>query len=275
MSSSDTDQAHGEHVSKHAHRSLGLDPFRDQAKVLKFWEADHLLKPQERKQIAQDLDAFGRASASWALASSMIVLFVPTIQDRLIRYRAGKPTNLPNNVPIKAPLFKSPFKSIFLSIITFEVMMNINLYTYFQVKRKDMALLAASETPPDKFTRMKTVWDLIPMTHAPFWARYYDLTSKNASFIMRDPRTLTKDDLHKPHYIPEAAQRRPIGFGNSTKQEQTDDNSEWKHLRDINFPKSEVPESTLQEQLDEADDVFPIAEESKPKSRWDEIREGK
>lgn len=254
-------------------KRLSIIMQRDMPMAIKFWEADHVLKQEDRKTLAQDLFNINSFAVSGALAVSMGMLAGPTIQDRIVRRRIGPTGKLPPNMPLRPPLFKSPLLSLGMGIIGFQAVLTLSVFTLFSLKRSSVSKEANSgSAEAEKAGRLLNVWNAIPWPQSMFWGQYYEITSRDPGFTMKDPRTLTEEDVHRPYYRPES---EVIGFGKPQEPAQKD-TSEWQHLREINFPNA--TKHTDQADLD--NDLFPNFDESKstnskPRSRWDEIREGK
>lgn len=270
MESNSTDQ---EQAQIHDKR-LNIIMQRDMPMAIKFWEADHVLLQSERELLARELFNINSFTASGALAVSMGMLAGPTILDRLVRRRIGPTGRLPPHMPIRAPLMKSPLLSLGLGVIGFQLALTVGVYALFKIKRRSLSKEAnEGSSEAEKSRRLLNVWNAIPWPQSMFWGQYYEITSRDPAFKMKDPRTLTEEDIHRPYYRPNS---EPIGFDKS-KQKEEKDTSEWQHLREINFPNATALES---DQADLENDLFPSLEQknstsSKPKSRWDEIREGK
>lgn len=237
---------------------------------IKFYEADKELKPEDRGEVAKDLQSIMYKTAFIGYGSAIGNFFLPTIVNRF--QRPPIPTAPTNKVK---PIIHKPFLSFIIGL-TAMLITNQQVAKYQFSKKID-----SFEAEPSKKNQLE-VWKAMDYHQASLFFLYYRKTTDNPSFVVKDPRSYTGKSLHEVHYDPPSKDRhftKTLGIG----QEEDSEKgvlSHWDQIRISNgFTPSQVsstPENDQQFQpsSDQAnDDNNYEPEQNKPATTWDKIRQ--
>ncbi|KAK6458724.1 uncharacterized protein RJT20DRAFT_123782 [Scheffersomyces xylosifermentans] len=265
-------------------QKLGADQFRAS---VRFYEADQKLTPEDRKTISDDLQSILLRTNFYGYGSSILGFAMPTLYYKL---KGVKPPQVvaPGFRPY-TPLVQKPFLS-FMVGLTALLITNQQVCKYqFQQKLNSFQ---------DRYTESNQVdvWKAMDFHQAGLFYLYYLRTSTDPSFIIKDPRTFTRQQQHEVHVIPPSQRSShfsdALGLGHKKHSDngqiQGEGLSHWDRIRIANgFDISEAPKEDAAPSIKapEASDSFvedDINELDKnvesnsnaPKSAWDSIRKG-
>lgn len=258
--------------------TLSTDPMRGYDHGIEFYEADHVLTPKDREAMAQGLAEVAIPGVQNGILGSFVALALPTVQDRFQRRRTPPVEGAPK---VRLPFIKSPFLSLGLAMMTFQAVLMGSFYWKFSKKRDELTRLVQEDSDREANSRLLKVWNILPSSNVLFWLRYYSLSADDPTFIMKDPRHVTKEDLHEVHYNPKALGSQ---FAAQKEEEQGQKmQPHWQQIRQQHgyVPKHEAQTSKTTDTQQEKSvfDQFGVeSEESntqeQSQSKWDQIRKG-
>lgn len=190
---------------------------------VRFYEADQALTHDDRKVMTSDMESI--LFQSFLVTSPAIALgvYLPTLIVRMRR----KP------VAYSGMLYR-PFLSIFSGLFMAQITNNLAVLYMFKQK--------ASTDDTDE---RRKAWGTMDFHSPALFYLYFKKTASDPSYILPDPRTVTKEELHKVHY------KTPCG-------EKLHDQSKWDAIRAQNgFNDQKAEPSQLN---------------SEAKSAWDKVR---
>lgn len=254
--------------------------------AVNFYDADKDLTVDDRNQIGEDLKQVIMKTAFVGYTSGVLGFFIPGLYNKYF----GKPST--SGVPPGAlftaggrPLPVSPMKRFvhrpFLSFITgLSVMMITNQLTcryLFNKKR---------EAITDNAKQLK-IWQTMDYHQASLFFLYYRKSAENPSFIIKDPRSFTDDEIYYRPPPPSRNQHdhftNALGIGyTKSPQEKGGELSHWDQIRvangfEVSTPSNEPDQSQPKEYGDPRGADEPTGIEQKenaaPTSAWDSIRQ--
>lgn len=238
--------------------------------AVNFYEADKELTVAERNQIGEDLKQVIMKTAFVGYTSGVLAFFTPGTYNKYY----GKPnsTNVPPGALFTAggrPLPVSPMKRFvhkpFLSfMIGLSTMMITNQLTCWYLCKQKQESIHDNE-------KLKRVWQTIDYHQATMFFLYYRKSAENPSFIVKDPRNFTNDEIHYRPPPPSRDQHshftNALGIGyTKTPQEKGGELSHWDQIRIANgFEPDREPAKGTEANEDSVD---------RPgSSAWDSIRQ--
>lgn len=240
---------------------------------IRFYEADKKLNPEDRGEVASDLQSIMYKTAFIGYGSAMGNFFLPTIINRF--QNPSLPSTPTNKI---RPLIHKPFLS-FLIGLTALLVTNQQVAKYQFSKKID-----SLEAESSKRNQLET-WKAMDYHQASLFFLYYRKTAENPSFAVKDPRTFTEQSLHEVRYDPPSKDRhftRALGIGRDDDSEKNA-MSHWDQIRIANgFTPSQVsstPENGQESSpsgvpTDQANDNTNYEQEqAKPATAWDAIRQ--
>ncbi|ODV76742.1 DUF1689-domain-containing protein, partial [Suhomyces tanzawaensis NRRL Y-17324] len=236
-----------------------LSPAQFDASV-KFYEADQRLQPSDREQIANDLFSTLTTSTLFGLGSSVIALLAPTLYAKSRNIQPIPAANAAKLSPLRPRLHK-PFLSFMLGLTS---LMVVNQQT---AKYKFTRQIAALEDGPNQ--RQADLWKAMDYHQAGMFYVYFRKTAQDPSFLIPDPRTVTKQTLHEIRFHPPKNAPEPKGPAGE---------SHWDQVRRANGfetePQTSRPVNDQQESSDVllGDELEALEASDAPKSAWDAIR---
>lgn len=256
-----------------------LSPSQFQASV-KFYEADHNLTLDDRREIANDLQVMVPKIGIASNISAISGFFGLTIYDRL---KNRNPTQLlkvePN--PLMARRFvKQPFVSFCIGLICMVIGGEVTARYQFNSKMDQL------QSIPDK-QRQLEVWKTLDHHQASLFFMYYKKSSEDPSYILKDPRTFTERELHEVHYSKPMPKSKNGVFGREDDRMVIDPDSKnlthWEQIRRANGFAPPAPSPTSGNQGTSTDildsgvgsNETPTDDTPSPKSAWERVREAK
>lgn len=262
-------------------KELSADPMRGADHGIEFYEADHVLSQDDRTKIAEDLAAVAIPGVQNGILSSCIAIAFPTIRENMREYMKNKQTPpTPGTTPRRLPMFRYPFLSLGLGMFSFQAFLLGTFYWKTHQKKKELSQNIEEGKDVETNRRLLSIWNIIPFSNVLFWLRYYSLSADDPSFIMKDPRKVTKEDIHEVHYSPKLLGSQFVG-----KNEPEPSLPHWQQIRQEHgfVPEADHlknnKDSELQSQSQPNFDTDFQGEEElqqedllKPQSKWDQIR---
>lgn len=250
-----------------------LSPKQFQASV-KFYEADHQLKNEDRENIASDLQSviFKTSIISYGLAMGNFAL--PTI---IHNFQTSQKFFRPAGGRLRAiPTIHKPFFSFLLGLTA--LLVTSQQATKYQFSKKIDSL----QTQNTESNQLK-VWQAMDPKQAGLFYIYYRRTLMDPSFILKDPRTFTEKSLHEVHYHPSQSQNQSqdqhftkvLGFENY----QPSLGSKWNEIRkESGFANEINPVPFDAYPLDSSNNTQDEDSVEKPEapsklSAWDKVRQ--
>lgn len=232
-----------------------------------FYEADLKLTPEDRNEIANDLKSVMLYSTILGYSSGIGVLLLPTIYSKV--QKIPRPVISRPGMPPFTPRIYKPFLSFMMGLSALLVV-NQQVAKYkFQQKINETSANYSKEN------QLQT-WKAMDYHQSGMFYLYYMKTSQDPSFIIPDPRTVTKAKLHEVQYHPPKKTKKhgeDDYYPNDTLDHTTQ--SHWDKIRSQNgFTKPEVNDSSILDvDIDGLnDDDKKVLE--KPRSAWDNVRKG-
>lgn len=237
---------------------------------VKFYEADHSLTPEDRDDIANDLQSILFKTSIIGYTGGMLGFLSPTAYYRFVKHRS-----IPANA-IRPWVYK-PGLSFLLGLMTLTVVHPPVTKYYFNQFKGQL------QDKPEK-SRQLNAWNTFDYHQAGLFYVYYRSSAKNPALILEDPRSYTMEKLHQVRYIPTHDEQIRQKHGQL---------SHWDQLRIQNgFEPSQQPEvdnNTSKQEPDFFNDNDPAQEPNQDKehqfsfdsdnqnqkSKWDEIRTSK
>lgn len=239
---------------------------------IRFYEADKKLNPEDRGEVANDLQSIMYKTAFIGYGSAMGNFFVPTIINRF------QHPSVPSTPTKIRPFVHKPFLS-FLIGLTALLITNQQVAKY-QFSKKIESL----ESESSKKNQLEA-WKSMDYHQASLFFLYYRKTAENPRFVVKDPRTFTEQSLHEVRYDPPSKDRhftKALGIGREDDSEKHE-MSHWDQIRTANgFAPSQTssssPENNQELPSDLSTDQVGInanyeEEQAKPVTAWDAIRQ--
>lgn len=254
-----------------------LSPSQFQASV-KFYEADHQLTMDDRRDIANDLQTVVPKIGIASNLSAITGFFGLTLYDRLKNRNPTQLLKVEPNPLLTRRFVKQPFVSFCIGLIC--MVLGGEVTARYQFSSKINQLLMSPEKQ-----RQLNVWNTLDYHQASLFFMYYKKSSEDPSFILKDPRKFTEKELHEVHYS-KPVPKSPNGvFGRHDDRVVVDPESkhltQWEEIRRAN---GFAPAST-QIVSEDSDDPFSYSsdapsddtsdEPSAPQSAWERVRQGK
>lgn len=229
-----------------------------------FYEADLQLTPEDRNEIANGLKSVMLYSTIIGYTSGIAVLLLPTAYSKIQKI-PPKVINRPGMPPFTPRIYK-PFLSFMLGLSTLLFVNQKTAKYQFQQKINETSANASKEN------QLRT-WKAMDYHQSGMFYLYYMKTSQDPSFIIPDPRTVTKAKLHEVQYHPPQHVKKHGDDEYYPNDIVAQSQSHWDKIRSQNgFTKPSAQEpSILDVDLDGLNDE---KVEEKPKSAWDSIRKG-
>ncbi|EGW31903.1 uncharacterized protein SPAPADRAFT_61006 [Spathaspora passalidarum NRRL Y-27907] len=226
-----------------------LNPQQIQASI-KFYEADHELTHEERLKITQDLQYMVGKSNIVTLGATIAGSLSPTVYYRYIK----------KQVPAGARFIVYPGLSFFLGLGN--LFLVNNMYGRYQFNQKQ------NEVHDPKLQR---VWDSMDYRTLAIFYIYYLRSSADPNAIMKDPRSITREDIYGVKVDPNMAEKV-----NQPKDTYSEYATRWNEIRQEEVKhEQELPEIKKYDNDDIFDFDKPRTETSDQEdhqSAWDKIR---
>lgn len=237
---------------------------------VKFYEADHALTPEDRVEIASDLQRLLFNTSIVGYTSGMLGFLAPTAYNKFVRHRS-----MPANA-IRPWIYK-PMLSFFLGLVTLTIVHPPVTKVYFNKIKGQL------QDSPGKL-RQLNAWNSFDYHQAGLFYVYYRGSAKDPSLILEDPRSYRGETLPPVRYRPTHDEQIRQKQGQLT---------QWDQLR-VNNGFEPAPEKDndlfatddiFKPQEDENKDSFGYidtdkynyqqSQQNQSKSKWDDIRNAK
>lgn len=238
---------------------------------IRFYEADKKLNPEDRGEVANDLQSIMYKTAFIGYGSAMGNFFLPTIINRF------QHPSVPSTPAKIRPFVHKPVLS-FLIGLTALLITNQQVAKY-QFSKKIESL----ETVSSKKNQLEA-WKAMDYHQASLFFLYYRKTAENPRFVVKDPRTFTEQSLHEVRYDPPSKDRhftKALGIGREDNSEKGS-MSHWDQIRTANgFAPSQTSSSSENDQELPSDlstdqgvaNAHYEEDQVKPATAWDAIRQ--
>lgn len=244
---------------------------------VKLYEADHVLTKDDRKVMAEDLKGVVLRAHFWALVNTITFGYIPTFYRNVSEMRNPKI----KKSRYTRPTINRPWLSVGIALAALGISYPTEYTGLWNDKIKTLSKEPTADETPEEVAqraRLVNVWRAMPWQQATLFYVYYSKTIDDSTFILKDPRHFTNDDLHQVHYQPP---RGPL----AAVQEST--GAHWDKIRAANgfqVASSEPADSgQFISETDPAEFGLPDAKielketeehRASPKSAWEAIRRG-
>ena len=249
-----------------------LSPKQFQASV-KFYEADHQLKNEDRENIASDLQSVIFKTSIISYGSAMGNFALPTI---IHNFQTSQKFFRPAGGRLRAiPTIHKPFFSFLLGLTA--LLVTSQQATKYQFSKKIDSL----QTQNTDSNQLR-VWQAMDPKQAGLFYIYYRRTLMDPSFILKDPRTFTEKSLHEVHYHPSQLKNQSqdqhftkvLGFENY----EPSLSSKWNEIRKENGFVNEINSAPSEDALDSSNNTAVENSAERPQtpsktSAWDKVRQ--
>lgn len=244
--------------------------------LVKFYNVDRELTTEDRQTMVSDLEKVRNTSLVWGVLDGSLAFFVPTMYRRYVSSKGAKPAEALSKTPVRRFIHR-PLLSVAIGSLAYftSILYNVDKQIKKQVEGLSASVSAAeSEAESASLKRMLGVWKNMFPSQITFYYMYYWKTSRDPSFILKDPVQLTQNP-HEVHFIPPAQQKRTFG-GFVSEPEQQKNSPHWDQIRKENGFAEEkagpLPEAEIENVSELPSDSEQAAE--KPTSAWERLRKG-
>ena len=258
-------------------QKLGADQFRAS---VRFYEADQKLTETDREQIAEDLKSILLKTNFVGYGSSIVGFLLPTAYYRFKGIKI-QPIAAPGMKPY-TPLVQRPFLSFLMGLTTLLVANQQAAKYQFQQKLNSYRDTYTESNQAD-------AWKAMDYHQSGLFYLYYLRTAKDPSFIIKDPRTYSKEQQHQVRVVPPRENRshflESLGLGHRKSEDHASNEphvlSQWDKIRVANgfeiAPVESTPEKEVDSDISGDSDVSDVVQDetrNAPVSSWERIRKG-
>lgn len=174
--------------------------------LLRFYEADHQLTPEDRGILADDLVAARSRQLISGMLTSLIALFTPSMMKHFRDQARAKATGA--TAPTR-PVFARPGLSISVACLTYFITMlysgKVSMDLKIELLGREKADYLLEEHARLSKVRQFNVWKSLSADRLPLFAYYYQDTAVNPDHIMKDPRKLAAEHPNAGTYQPNSS----------------------------------------------------------------------
>lgn len=274
--------------------------------LMKFYEADHPLTTDERRELAKDISNGRLVSLLWASIDCLIAFLAPTAYKRFTDRRAGNPPpagaagtaatgnatftgntagTLPRvpNGAVRRPVFHRPVLSTLLAMGVYFTSLYVHGRKHQEWRigelEKEYSDGTLSQEERESKHRLAAVWKALSPAQLLLFAEYYAQTARNPAMKLKSPKEVAAEGPHAVHYMPPPERSIGEGFGGFAKTHVDEKPApHWEKIREVNGFGKPVPNGSSPELANfgtdgsRVDDLTPPEPELQPTSAWERLR---